>query len=182
MFRAVVWDLETTGLDTFMGKIVVASFLDLHTGEIKTRDIIQDKKGYDEGERRLVAWTLDQIQQADVLVGHNTVGYDLSMVRGRAAQHGLPYVLPKRTHIDTLQVLRHGLRARIQGNSLENALDFFHATSTKYKPSKHVWHGIKHLNPADIQEARVRCEEDVRGNAELWGYLREAYHNWRGRN
>lgn len=182
MFNAYVWDLETTGLDSFLGKIVVASFLDLNTGEVITRDILQDKKGHEEGERRLVKWVVDRMREADVLIGHNTVTYDLGMVRGRSAQLGLPYILPKRHHIDTMHVLRYGLRARIQGNSLENALDFFGATEQKFKPSKHEWHGIKHVDPAKIHTARERCESDVRGNAELWYHVREAYHNWRSKN
>ena len=180
MFKAVVWDLETTALDSFMGKLVVASFLDLHTNSIETRKITDYKKSVEESERRLVSWVLDQIEAADVLIGHNTRAFDLGFIRGRAAVLGLGRMPQPRTHIDTMLVARYGFKGRPQGASMENLADYFRLPTQKDKPSKHEWADSRALDHTAIERIATRCEEDVRCNAELWLKLRPYFHQWRG--
>ena len=181
MFKAYVWDLETTDLNTFMGRTIVASFLDLDTGEIETRTLPEYKKSVEESEKALLRWVIDRMEEADVLIGHNTLGFDVPFVRGRAAALNLGRTPPKRTHIDTMLVARYGFKGRPQGASMENLADFFKLDTQKYKPSKHDWAASRHLDHAAIAEIAQRCEEDVRCNAELWYKLRPYYHDWRGK-
>ena len=173
-----VWDLETTGLNTFMGQIIVASFLDMATGDIDTRTIFD----YAGDEIPLLYWIVEKLTEADILVGHNILGYDLGMVRGRLAIHGLTeIVLPKRQIWDTYMIARYGFKGKPQGYSLENLLDFFRLPVQKDKPSKHDWAGSIILDEEAITRISERCEADVRGNAYLMTALMPYLHQWKGR-
>lgn len=177
-----VWDLETTNLNTFMGQLIVASFLDLQTGRIQTRTINDFEGTNAEKEQQLLFWTIDRLVEADFLIGHNTLGFDMGFIRGRLAIHGLgDIVLPKRFHIDTYQLARHGAKIKPQGYSLENLADFFRLPVGKDKPSKHDWAGSIILDEGAIERIAERCEADTVVNAHLWTKLRPYFHQWKGR-
>lgn len=177
-----VWDLETTNLNTFMGQLLVASFLDLSTGKIQTRTIFDFGGSNAEREKLLLFWTIDRLTEADILIGHNTLGFDMGFLRGRLAIHGLnDVVLPKRQHLDTYQIARHGFKGKPQGYSLENLADFFRLPVGKDKPSKHDWAASIILDEGAIGRIAERCEADCVVNAHLWTALRPYWHSWKGR-
>ncbi len=177
-----VWDLETTNLNTFMGQLIAASFLNLADGEISTRNVNSFPGTNVQKEQLLLLWVIDMIEGSDILIGHNTIGFDMGFIRGRLAIHGLSHVqLPKRQHWDTYQIARHGFKGRTQGYSLENLLDFFRCPVVKDKPSKHDWAASIILDEDAIDRITERCEADVLGNAYLWEALRPYHHQWKGR-
>ena len=177
-----VWDLETTNLNTFMGQLIAASFLNLADGEISTRNVNSFPGTNIEKEQALLLWVIDMIEGSDILIGHNTIGFDMGFIRGRLAIHGMSHVLlPKRQHWDTYQIARHGFKGRTQGYSLENLLDFFRCPVVKDKPSKHDWAASIILDEDAIDRITERCEADVLGNAYLWEALRPYHHQWKGR-
>ena len=177
-----VWDLETTNLNTFMGQLIAASFLNLADGEISTRNVNSFGGTNIEKEQALLMWVIEMIEGSDILIGHNTIGFDMGFIRGRLAIHGLSHVLlPKRQHWDTYQIARHGFKGRTQGYSLENLLDFFRCPVVKDKPSKHDWAASIILDEDAIDRITERCEADVLGNAYLWEALRPYHHSWKGR-
>ncbi len=180
--RSYVWDLETTNLNTFMGQLTVASFLDLADGAIYTKTLFDFEGDGAEKEVALLLWTVSMLEEADILIGHNTIGFDTGFLRGRLAIHGLSDVtLPRRQHWDTYQIARHGFKGRPQGYSLENLLDFFRIPVQKDKPSKHDWAASIILDEKAIKRIAKRCEADCVGNALLWEALRPYFHLWRGR-
>ena len=180
--RAYVWDLETTNLNTFMGQLTVASFLDLNTGEIDTRTLFDFDGSGAEKEVQLLLWAVSKMEEADILIGHNTLGFDTGFLRGRLAIHGRSDVtLPKRQHWDTYQIARHGFKGKPQGYSLENLADFFRLPVQKDKPSKHDWAASIILDEEAIIRIAERCEADVIVNALLWEALRPYLHAWKGR-
>jgi len=180
--RAFVWDLETTGLNTFMGQLTVASFLDLADGSIDTRTLFDFDGDGPAKELGLLLWTVSKFEEADILIGHNTIGFDTGILRGRLAIHGRSDVLlPKRQHWDTYQIARHGFKGRPQGYSLENLADFFRLPVQKDKPSKHDWAASIILDEEAILRIAERCEADVIVNALLWEALRPYLHQWKGR-
>ena len=179
-FTVYVWDLETTNLNTFMGRLTVASFFDLNTERMRTRTICDFPGTFQEQERALLLWVLDRVKEADVLIGHNTKAFDTHFIRGRLAAQQIDRELPKRHHIDTMLVARYGFKGRPQGNSLENLLDFFRCGTQKDHPSKYEWADSIIGDPEAIRRIAHRCEEDVRGTAQLWYKLRPYYHQWKG--
>ena len=180
--RAYVWDLETTNLNTFMGQLTVASFLDLSDGTIETRTLFDFDGSGAEKEVQLLLWTVSKIEESDILIGHNTLGFDTGFLRGRLAIHGRSDVqLPRRQHWDTYQIARHGFKGKPQGYSLENLADFFRLPVQKDKPSKHDWAASIILDEDAILRIAERCEADVVVNALLWEALRPYHHQWKGR-
>ena len=179
--RSFVWDLETTNLNTFMGQLIVASFLDLSSGNIHTMSINDFEGTNAEKEKELLLWVVEMLTYGDIFVGHNTIGFDLGFIRGRLAIHDMDIDLPKRQHWDTYQIARHGAKIKPQGYSLENLADFFRLPIGKDKPSKHDWAASIILDPDAIERIIERCEADVVVNALLWGKMRKFQHTWRGR-
>jgi len=179
--KTYVWDLETTNLNTFMGQLTVASFLDLSTGDMHTRTLFDFEGTGAQKEVQLLLFCVDMLKDGDIFIGHNTIGFDLGFLRGRLAIHGVDVDLPKRQHWDTYQIARHGAKIRPQGYSLENLLDFFRIAVQKDKPSKHDWAASIILDEKAIKRIAVRCEADVIGTALLWGELRKYQHSWKGR-
>lgn len=178
---AYVWDLETTNLNTFMGQLIAASFLDLSTGLIYTANINDYTGSNVEKEIALLEFVVSKLEEGDIFIGHNTLGFDTGFVRGRLAIHGISTPLPRRQHWDTYQIARHGFKGKPQGYSLENLLDFFRIPVPKDKPSKHDWAASIILDADAIERITERCEADVIGNALLWEALRPFHHQWKGR-
>lgn len=180
--RSFVWDLETTNLNTFMGQLIAASFLDMADGSIHTQSINDfDDLSPRDAEIALLLWVVQMQRDADILIGHNTLGFDQGFLRGRLAIHDLDVELPKRQHWDTYLIARHGFKGKPQGYSLENLADFFRLPVGKDKPSKHDWAASIILNADAIDRIVERCEADVVVTALLWGKLRKHFQNWRGR-
>lgn len=178
---AYVWDLETTNLNTFMGQLIAASFLDLATGVLSTRNVNSYSGTPAQAEIQLLEFVVSMLEQGDIFIGHNTIGFDMGFIRGRLAIHGMHDPLPKRQHWDTYQIARHGFKGKPQGYSLENLLDFFRIPVKKDKPSKHDWAASIQLDADAIDRITQRCEADVVGNALLWEALRPYHHQWKGR-
>ncbi len=180
-FVVYVWDLETTNLNTFFGKLTVASFLDLRSNHIYTRTLNDFEGTVTEREAQLIEYAIEMIDIADILIGHNTLAFDVSFLRGRMAAHGMKDLIPKRVHYDTYQIARFGFKGRPQGYSLENLADFFRLPIQKDKPSKHDWADSVILDEDAIDRIALRCEADVRVNALVWDCLRPYMNQWKGR-
>lgn len=181
------WDLETTNLNSFLGRLIIGSFMDMATHTMLTRTILDYLDGpqtvgnLDRAETQLVNWVVDRHDEADAMIGHNTIGFDNGFLRGRLEALQMDRRLPKRQHWDTMQIAKFGFKGRPQGASMENLADFFRLPIQKDKPSKYDWAGSITIDPGAIERIKFRCEEDVRVNALLWGKLREYLHTWRGK-
>ena len=182
-----VWDLETTDLNTFMGRTLMCSMMDLATLEMQTRTVLEfchdeiTQDSLDSAERDLLDWVVDRHEEADALIGHNTVGFDNGFIRGRLAALDMRRTLPKRQHWDTMQIAKFGFKGRPQGASMKNLADFFRLPVQKDEPSKWDWAGSREVHEAALERLVYRCEEDVRVNALLWNKLRRYFHEWRGK-
>ncbi len=172
----VCFDLETTDLNTFFGRLLVASFMDINTGVIETRTMYDfqdptDPLSIDELELRLLWWTTGQYEQAFILVGQNITAFDRHFLQGRHEVLETEYVMRPALHFDTRQIAQHQAKIRPQGFSLENLLDYYRLPVQKDRPSKHEWARSRELNEEAIQRLVVRCELDVKGTALLAGKL-----------
>ena len=129
----------------------------------------------------MLHWTLDRIAESDILIGHNTLAFDMSFLRGRLANRGIEREIPKRMHYDTLQIARHGFKGRPGGYSLENLAEFWNLREKKDKPAKQDWSASTRLNGPAIRRIAERCESDVRMNALVFDRLRPYNNAWKGR-
>jgi DNA polymerase elongation subunit (family B) len=182
-FDVVVFDLETTSLDTFFGRLIVGCFLNINTGDIAVRTIF-DYEPLDEDrdlnaldwttdsrERQLLEWTTDQYEKGFVLIGHNITAFDRHFLQGRHDNLRTGRIVAQALHFDTMQVAKHQAKISPHGYSLENLLDYYRAPVQKDKPSKHEWARSRELTRDAVSRIAVRCVEDVKGNAWLAGSL-----------
>lgn len=181
--KVVVWDLETKDLSSDIGYLLMGSFLDLWTGEMVTERIVaiqeDPDQSFSERERDITLRVSKLYTEADILIGHNTLGYDKNYLNGIRFRMGLP-ALPKRFHIDTMQVAKNGVKGRLQSVSLANLIDI-RGIGSKDHPSKDDWRESHALDLDSLKRIQVRCESDVRATAALFGDLKDHWHNWVGR-
>lgn len=176
--KAAVWDLETTGLKSDIGTLLMGSFLDLNTGVTTTERIAAGAGSVFERERDVIERIATRYMDYTILIGHNSKTFDRNFLGGVMARHGMP-MLPRRYHIDTMQVARYGLKGLLQSISLENVADFF-GVGVKNKPSKHDWRGANLLDEGSLEQIRIRCESDVELNAAVWTKLIPYWVEWKG--
>jgi len=91
----------------------------LHEDKIHIATVLDDKKKFKEdySDDSLVVKALyDAVEEADIVVGHNSDNFDLKHLNWMAIKHGLP-PLPLKQQIDTLKVCRQVFKA--PSNSLD---------------------------------------------------------------
>jgi DNA polymerase III epsilon subunit-like protein len=177
--RTVVWDLETTNLRADIGGLVVAAFLDPDTYELEVRSVNDFEGRPGHKEKQLAMWAAEQFCAADILIGHNSLAFDRNFLNGVLGRHMLS-PLPKRVHADTYLITRYGLKGLLQSASLENVADYFGIKRGKDKPSKHDWREANMFDGESVDRIVHRCVEDVRLNADVWPFLKQYWHSWKG--
>lgn len=177
-YNTYVWDIETTDFKADIGTLMVSSFLDLATGIVDSRTVLDFEGGLHEQERQLAEWSCSKITEADTLIGHNIKGFDRNFLNGVCARNQLPMV-PKRTYLDTMLIARYGLKGKI-GASMANLADVLGLPIPKDAPSKNDWRLYIGRDPAAVERITERCELDVIVNALLWDELKQYYYEWKG--
>lgn len=171
--RIYVWDLETTDFKSDIGTIRVASFLNINNHTFMTRTH-QDF----ESETEFVKWILERMEEADVLIGHNSVSFDKPFVTGVAGRLGLAKPA-KRIHWDTYLIARYGWKGNIS-YSLENLADHLGLPLAKYRPPKSEWREMIIDKHAELDAIVERCESDVKITAMVFDRLRPYLFEWKG--
>ena len=177
--RFVVWDIETSDLNTSLGTLGVMAFLDMQTGHVEERTLHDFDGDIDERELALAQWGAEQYARADFLVGHNSQGFDKNHLGGVLLRHGQPE-LPIRYHFDTYLIARYGGKFRPLSYSMEHLADFFQLPMLKDKPSIHDWRRFIAGDKKATKRIRDRCISDVRVNALLLPKLLPGFMRWKG--
>lgn len=175
------WDIETTDLRADIGSLIVASFAFLDDDDnvkfVETANAQTIGKGSSvQREKRLATWTREQMERADILIGHNSLAFDRWFVNGVLFRHNLP-LIPKRIHIDTYQTAKGRIG---MGASMKNLVDIMQIGS-KDAPSKHDWREANHDDPDALARITERCESDVILTAAMWRKLKPIYFERFGR-
>ena len=177
-YRTVIWDIETTDFKADIGTLMVSSFLDLGTGSLDSRSVLDFSGTLYEQERALAEWTQERVAEADAIIGHNVKAFDRNFLNGVSARAGLP-IMPKRTYIDTYLIARYGLKGKI-GGSMANLADVLGLPIPKDAPSKNDWRRYIGRDPDAVERITERCELDVIVNALIWGRLKPYWYEWKG--
>lgn len=172
---SLVWDIETTDLRSDLGLLLCVGFLDLNTGSL----VIKSVADFGHNERELVEWVKEVVTGADILIGHNSLGFDKNFINGVLARHGLP-PLPPRLHYDTYQIARNGFKGLPSSYSLRNLADFFGLPDQKDNMSKTIWRTAP-VDPEALERLKYHCEVDIHVTAQLWQVLKPYMMLWRGR-
>lgn len=169
-----VWDLETTDFKPDIGRIVVATFYDMGTRQLRTRTALDF-----DTEAGFIQWVVGEYEDADVLVGHNSVAFDKIFLTGVYGRTHPGEELAKRIHWDTYLIARYGWKGGTR-YSLENLADHFRLPMQKDHPSKHDWREMISGDPEAVERIVGRCESDVLVTAMLFDRLRPYLARWKG--
>jgi len=179
--RTVVMDIETSDLRADIGGIMVACFGELdgdgNISDLRTKTIDTVGGGsVAQREKKLVLWTKDQWEHADIIIGQNHVGFDHHFIDGVLFRYGLP-LTEKRILIDTYQTAKGQFA---MGASMKNMVDIMKLGS-KDAPSKEDWRNANHGDAEALARITERCESDVIMTAGMWNRLKPIYMRRFGR-
>lgn len=110
------------------------------------------------------------LSEADVLIGHNSDGFDYKKFNTRAIKHGLPPIQPKKT-IDTLKIARRYFK--FTSNKLRYIADFLGVEGKDESPD---WPKCVAGDEEALRYMREYNKQDVIATEQVYLKLR-SYHN-----
>ena len=174
--KIVGFDLECTSLKPTVGRILCASFTPLN-GEtytftaldrgIKRADVYDDS--------RLALKIRDELEQYDIIIGHNSKMFDLRFLNARLLRTLLRTKMPQ-FHIDTMW----SWRSKSSGwSGLDNIQKYMlpdgtHKTPIKWEQWMRALGWSKRLREEAMAEIVEHCENDTRVLMEVYARLVDA--------
>jgi uncharacterized protein YprB with RNaseH-like and TPR domain len=134
-FKVATWDIEATGLQATFGQMLCASVKPMG-GETKVFRI-DDYDGAHGEDTKLAMALRDELNKYHIVIGYNSLRYDLPFLNSRLIEYHEPIVSPLVRHIDVLIVARH--RLRLHSNRLDALLDHLHSEHKKTPLTPHLW-------------------------------------------
>ena len=126
-----------------------------------------------ENDKKLMKDFVKVLDEADFVVAHNGVKFDVPMIKARLAIHGIPPPSPFKT-IDTLKIAKKEMRFR--RNSLEHLAEVLSCNHKKLKhgqfPGFKLWSECMKGNDEAWQEMKLYNEFDVIVLEEVYKKLR----------
>lgn len=169
--RVAYWDLETTDLKAFMGRLLCCSIAD-SWGNVTTRratDFPQQSALDDSG---LAEWVRDELERYDVLVSWNGFMFDHGFLNARLLRWG-KRPLARKMAVDPMWKARQGrYSARIGGSSLATVSKFFRTADSKSEISWEQWSLAGLGDESAMAEVVDHCERDVLVLRSVFGHLK----------
>lgn len=163
--RCVAWDLECTSLSGMIGRIICGVVKDVvppEYGNGKVRVYRGDDPKYrnrkdtaDDG--KLVQAIRDDLEQADIIIGHNSILFDRKFLNARLMKAGLQPLSPK-FMIDSMWAIRTHLRA---SSKLQNIQQFLGLPDEKTPISWDQWQRGAAYDGEAIDDIVDHCIQDV---------------------
>ena len=160
--RMAVWDLETSGLEGDVGRLLCGSILDVTTGEMRSfrRDHLKGKNRADDS--RLAKVIRDELEKYHLTIGWYSKGFDIAFLNTRLVKAGMK-PLRSHLHLDPIWVCKgwRGLKARSAKMAVMS--EFFNLPERKPGVDVDVWIDAAHGGDKAAMDLLVdRCEADVR--------------------
>jgi len=174
--RVTFYDLETTDLGGNFGRLLCCSFIDLDSDEVTTfrRDRRPWKGTKLTADNRLAVAIRDRLEEADIIVGWNSLLFDAPFLNARlAAVDERPLRVGEKhgsRHLDMMWYAG-GQSMRLHGKGLDKVAKFFHADNKKTPLTPEVWADAASGEPAAMQEVVDHCEADVRVTKDVFPHL-----------
>ena len=176
MATLVAFDIEATDLAASWGRVLCCSFcvwpsMETHTIRMDDyrlvgKDMVDDS--------RLVAAIRDEIEAADILLGWNSILYDIPMLNARlqfARERPIELKMwPKGNHLD-LMYYATGQALRIGGKRLDTVAKFFGLDVQKTPLDGVTWQRAAVGDIGALDMVVEHCEHDVQITAKLFPIL-----------
>lgn len=189
--KIVLWDIETSGITVSTWNlypesiphsnilqdwyIICACWKELDKDRIKSVSVLDDEKRFKKDSRDdyyVIKTLREMLEDANVIIGHNTDKFDMKMFNSRLIYHKLP-PLPKILSIDTLKEVKK--IARFTSNRLDFLGDKL-GSGGKLKTSPGLWLRACNGDKAAIREMVTYNKVDVKVLEELYlrirGYMK----------
>ena len=156
LLKVAAFDLETSDLKADFGILLVACVQE-QGGKpwVYTHD---DPQWSDDSA--IVAATIEELSQYDVLVAHNGTKFDLPWLNSRASHHGLAPLPPTIKIIDPVLIARK--RFHISYNGLDRVASFLSVVEKKTPVDGQVWvRATLDRDPEALEYIRRHCIRDV---------------------
>lgn len=166
--RICTWDLETSGLEGDVGRILCGSILDHQSGKMvsyRNDRILQKKSMADDGEiaRRI----RDHLEKFHITIGWFSKGFDIAFLNTRLVKAGHK-PLRSHLHLDPIWVCKgwRGLKPRSAKMAVMS--EFFNLPERKPGVDVDVWiEAALGGSRKAMDELVERCEADVRITQQL---------------
>jgi len=185
--RIGVLDIETTSLNAAYGRVlcaVIKTFDPVEITVFRADEYETWKAGKRSDDKQLVSDLLEYLEDIDVVVAHNGVGFDLPFLRTRSIVNGLPPVNPIKI-LDPCRLARK--QFRFAGNSLASIAMALDTENQKTPLSPQLW--ARAISDGDQQALDYiveHCIADVETLEEITfrvrGFVRsiDVLGSWRG--
>lgn len=158
--RHAYWDLETTDLSAFMGRLLCASIADAW-GTITTRRVTDFPQESPLDDSCLAEWVRDELERYDLLIGWNSFNFDTSFLNARLLRWG-KRPMRDMLQIDAMYKARWGrYGARVGSSKLDNASRFFRTKDTKSVVDWDTWNLASMGDEKAMDYVVAHCEADV---------------------
>lgn len=159
-FRQAFFDIETTNLGAFMGRMLCASVCD-SWGNVTTRTISDFPQTTVLDDSGLAEWLRDELERYDIITGWNSSQFDVSFLQARLLRWGKRALRQDIMHIDPMYKARPGRGARIGSSKLDNVAKFFRTPDQKTPLDWDVWNLAATGDPGSMALVVEHCEADV---------------------
>lgn len=164
--RVTVFDIEATDLGGNFGRLLCCSFVDLGSDKVETyrRDSKPWKGRKLTDDAKLAVAIRDRLEQADIIVGWNSILYDVPFINTRLVAAGeRPIQVGERYGSHSLDLMYYagGQSMRLPGRRLDLVARFFHCGHEKTPLTPEVWAEAATGDPESMELVVEHCEADV---------------------
>jgi uncharacterized protein YprB with RNaseH-like and TPR domain len=176
--RLTVWDLETTDLSGGFGRLLCCSFADIWSDKVETyrRDRRPWRSGRwsDNDDSKLAIAIRDRLEQADIIIGWNSILFDAPFLNARLAAAGERPLRVGATvgssHLDLMYAAR-GQGIRAGGSKLESIARFFNVEHMKTALTAETWSNAAAGDRKALDEVVTHCIADVQTTRDVYPHL-----------
>lgn len=157
--KIMYFDIEATDLSAEFGEMICFGYW-WHSDPEPVIMKMWDYPGWDKlpVEKRdlyLLQDVIKLIEEADVLVGHFSPGFDFPFIQTRCLMHGMKPI-PKPVHIDTWRIAKKNLR--LNNNKLKTIARAFACAEQKSEVPLYIWRRAK---AHDVEAMEIIAEYNV---------------------
>lgn len=173
--RVLFFDIESTSLSANWGRVLCTSFAGL---EGSTWTLRRDEKPFrgktKVDDAKLVKAIRDEIEDSDIIVGWNSILFDVPLLNARLAVAGeRPIRVGAKhgtMHID-LMWYAGGSSMRIGGRKLATVSKFFGVEHSKTELDGDTWQLAAAGDYEAMDDVATHCEQDILVLRDLWPHL-----------
>lgn len=164
------FDIETTDLKAFMGRMLVASIAD-NWGNVTTRRYTDFERASLIDDRGIAVWLRDELAKYDFLVGWNSKLFDVPFLNARLMRAGEAPLRSDLKHTDLMYMAR-GQFLKIGSSRLDNVAKFFRLENQKTPISWEEWALAAAGDEEALERVVEHCEFDVLVLRDAYAHLK----------